>query len=195
MTEEALCAGIRSDARRVEYLLGEAEQMKFGRSSVLTERTMKPTFNSRTPGDSSVLNETLLIEIRLAEWCRFLVEEVQPGRKLGTDSREWCRWVAFNAALIAEREDAEDFAKALAVMRRRLDFTIGSRLGFEVEERRVSIRSAALKTGVKEDVLREWVAERAISPDRGRGGNQRVLMSEVRRHMAALEAEGSLPAS
>ena len=40
MTEEALCACIRSDARRVEYLLGEAEQMKFGRSSVLTERTI-----------------------------------------------------------------------------------------------------------------------------------------------------------
>lgn len=180
---EALTVRIRRDAGRVGRLLVDLETMKFSGSRVLSERVMRPIFESRVPGNQTVTDATLLVEIRLGEWVRHLRNDVEPGKALGSNPVDWCRWVEFNSALIADHVEGELFAVALEEMGRILLTAFEQAGGGDAEERRVLVKTAAMKVGVETKVIKRLVRSGRISSTHNKKGLLLVLMSEVSREL------------
>lgn len=179
-SNDEMAAAIGTTARDVRRLLGMAEDMKTMRSNVELARKMRPTFGPRTPGNDGVTDATLLVEIRLREWCRHLRNDLEPGRPLGSDAAVWCRWVESMAGDIAGHEEAVPFWMALSEMRRRLSAVVDGPAAEQRRERRVSVNTAARRMQVTPDTMRHWIRRGNVSAKRDDRGELFVLMSEVR---------------
>ncbi|MCP1386939.1 hypothetical protein JKI95_09245 [Corynebacterium aquatimens] len=126
------------------------------------------------------MDTTLLVEIRLREWCRHLRDEIEPEHSLGGEPSGWCRWIESHAAAIAKHEEAWPFLIAINEMRRRMSEIVDGPAEEQRAENRVSAATAARRMQVKPDDVRQWVRDGLISVERDSSGSLFVLMSEVR---------------
>lgn len=173
---------IRSRAASLRRLLVVVEELKVYRPKPEELRPMRPTFGSRSPGNAAVTDRSLTVEIRLREWCRYLRDDLVPGFALGDDAAGWCRFVEEYSTDIAAHGEAAEFVVALEAFERDLAVVVDGP-GRE-PERRVSVRSAALKAGVSYDTVRGMIRAGHVSSAKDDRGRHMVLMSELRAYLA-----------
>lgn len=188
-SEKARIIATRAENLQAAFL--DLDAAKFAHSFIRPERKQRPTPGPQTPGDARAVHLGVDITIWLGEIAKDIRNHIEPSRALVDESGvSLCRWIQFNAALIAELDWADDVADALLDYTRRIDRFLGGPPTVDLnrpEPRQyapaICQRLSSMGYRVNPETLRQWVARSSTTPHpisvEILRGKSRYLLTEI----------------